>query len=311
MSERINPWKVAGKSPKKNQNRSSSRQSHPFLAEDPDAVVGQFHDLAVNNFSDYGVYLSFGRDRVLLPNKYVPEEIAVGDKIRVFIYTDSEDRPVATTLEPAGVVGDIVALKVKDTAAFGIFMEWGLEKDLLVPRSQQQGRMEPGETHLVKICLDESSQRIYGSTLMTEFCSGDAQGLAPEAAVDLLIHSMTPIGYTAIINGICPGMLYKNETFEELAIGERCQGYVLRVREDGKVDLTLKQPGYASVEGSALKILEVLVSNGGFSPCHDKSAPEAIQAAFSMSKKEFKRAVGSLYKQGRITLHKRDGIRLK
>ena len=311
MSEIINPWKLAEKKQKKSQNRSSSRQSHPFLAQDPDAVVGQFHDLPVENLSDYGVYLKFGRDRVLLPNKYVPQDIGVGETVRVFVHTDSEDRPVATTLTPAGVVGDIVALKVKDTAAFGVFMDWGLEKDLLVPRNEQQGRMEPGETHLVKICLDESSHRIYGSTLMAGFCSGDAQGLSPGDAVDLIIHSITPIGYTALINQTCPGMLYKNETFEDLVIGDRCRGYVLRIREDGKVDLTLKQPGYASVEGSAQKILAVLKANGGFSPCHDKSRPEDIQVAFSMSKKEFKRATGSLYKQGLITLHKADGIRLK
>ena len=179
MSEIPTPWKLAEESQKKNQNRSSARQSHPFLAEDLEAVLGQFHDLPLENFSDYGVYLSFGRDRVLLPNKYVPEDIGVGDTVRVFVHTDSEDRPVATTLEPAGVVGDIVALKVKDTAKFGVFMDWGLEKDLLVPRSEQQGRMELDEIHLVKICLDDVSQRIYGSTLMTKFSPGDAQRLAP------------------------------------------------------------------------------------------------------------------------------------
>ncbi|WP_022663832.1 CvfB family protein [Desulfospira joergensenii] len=311
MPEITDPWKSAGESPKKGQKRSSSRQSHPFLAQDHEAVVGQFQELPVENLSDYGVYLSFGRDRVLLPNKYVPEGITVGEKIRVFVHTDSEDRPVATTLEPAGVVGDIVALEVKDTAPFGIFMDWGLEKDLLVPRSEQQGRMEPGETHLVKICLDKATQRIYGTTLMREFCSGEAKDLAPGEAVDLIIHSITPIGYTALINRICPGMLYKNETFEDLSVGDQCRGYILKVREDKKVDLTLKQPGYASVEDSAQKILEVLRACGGFSPCHDKSRPEEIQASFSMSKKEFKRAVGSLYKQGRITLDKAMGIRLK
>ncbi len=311
MSERTSPWKISKKTNKKGQQRSSSRQSHPFLAQDPKAVVGQFHHLPVENLSDYGVYLSFGRDRVLLPNKYVPENITSGQTIRVFIYTDSEDRPVATTLEPAGVVGDTVALKVKDTAPFGIFMDWGLEKDLLVPRSEQQGRMEPGETHLVKICLDKSSQRIYGSTLMAKLCTGSVQDFAAGQAVDLIIHSTTPIGYTAIINHACPGMLYKNETFEKLSIGDLRQGYILKIREDGKVDLTLKQPGYASVETSANKILDALKANDGVSTCHDKSSPEEIKAAFSMSKKEFKRAIGSLYKQGLITLHKGDGIRLK
>ncbi len=315
MSDITNPWKLPGKSQgtpqKKSQNRSSSRQSHPFLAQDPDAIVGQVQELPVENFSDYGVYLSFGRDRVLLPNKYVPEDVAVGQKIQVFVYTDSEDRPVATTLTPAGVVGDIVALKVKDTAPFGVFMDWGLEKDLLVPRSEQQARMEPGETHLVKICLDPTSFRVYGSTLMSGFCPGTSKDLEQNESVDLIIHSISPIGYMALINQTCPGLLYKNETFENLSIGDRCQGYVLRVREDGKVDLSLKKPGYGSVEGSAQKILQVLEDGEGFSPCHDKSSPDEIKAAFAMSKKEFKRAVGNLYKAGRITIEKGRGIRLK
>jgi len=311
VSKITKPWKTAEKNRKKGQSRSSSRQSHPFLARDPNAVVGQFHDLPVENFSDFGVYLSFGRDRVLLPNKYVPEEIAAGETIRVFVYTDSEDRPVATTLEPAGVVGDIVALKVRDTAAFGVFMDWGLEKDLLVPRGEQQGRMAPGEIHLVKILLDPATHRVYGSTLLKKLCPEDAGSIAAGEAVDLIIHSISPMGYTAIINETCLGMLYENETFETLAIGDRCRGYVLKIREDGKVDLALKQPGYASVKESALKVLQVLEENGGFSPCHDKTSPEQIQAAFSMSKKEFKKAVGSLYRQGRITLHKAEGIRLK
>ena len=315
MSAYTPPWKQAAAKRQKNsrqksQTRSSSRQSHPFLAQDPKAVVGQFHDLPVENLSDYGVYLSFGRDRVLLPNKYVPEDVAIGQKIRVFIHTDSEDRPVATTLTPAGVVGDIVGLRVRDTAAFGIFMDWGLEKDLLVPRGEQENRMEPGETHLVKICLDKSSHRVYGSTLMTGFCDGKAQDLAAGDAVDLIIHSPTPMGYTTVINHACTGLLYKTETFQDLAIGDRCRGYVLRIREDGKIDLTLKQPGYASVEGSAQKILDVLAASGGFSPCHDKSRPEEIQAAFSMSKKEFKRSVGRLYKEGKVTLLGSEGIRL-
>lgn len=304
------PWKQAEKKRAAGRKRSSSRQSHPFLAHDPKAVVGQLHDLPVENFSDYGVYLSFGRDRILLPNKYVPEGVAVGQIIRVFVHTDSEDRPVATTLTPAGVVGDIVGLKVRDTAAFGIFMDWGLEKDLLVPRSEQEDRMEPGEIHLVKICLDKSSHRIFGSTLTAGFCDGGAPDLAAGQEVDLIIHSISPIGYTAVINRSRTGLLYKTETFEDLAVGDTCKGYVLRIREDGKVDLTLKQPGYASVEGSAEKIIAVLSADGGVSPCHDKSRPEEIQAAFSMSKKEFKRAVGKLYKEGRIALLGTDGIRL-
>ena len=315
MSDITNPWKLPGSQfPKKQrrQKRDNSRQSHPFLAKDPDAVVGQFHTLPVENFSDYGVYLSFGRDRVLLPNKYVPEGIAVGEKIRVFVYTDSEDRPVATTLEPAGVVGDLVALKVKDTAPFGIFMDWGLEKDLLVPRNMQEGRMNKGETHLVKICLDEKSQRIFGSTKLADVLSGeDLDGLEANQAVELTIYAKSEMGYTALINGAGLGMLYRNEVFRDLAVGDTCKGYVLKLREDGKIDLSLKQPGYASVGDSAQRILDVLEANDGFSPCHDKSSPDEIKAAFAMSKKEFKRAAGNLYKAGRIMIEKGTGIRLK
>ncbi len=305
------PWKRVKKKRKLRKQTVSSRSSHPFAAQYPDALLGQFHCLPVKNFSDYGVYLHFGQDRVLLPNKYVPKGVRKGDKIRVFVYTDSQDRPVATTLTPAGVVGDIVALKVKDTAPFGIFMDWGLEKDLLVPRSQQQGRMGVGEIHLVKICRDESSGRIFGATLITALCSGETLKLGYGEKVDLIIHSITPIGYIALINTAGTGMLYQSETFEKLAVGDRCQGYVIKVREDGKVDLSLKRPGYASVEGSSKKILDVLGRNGGVSPCHDKSSPEQIRQIFAMSKKEFKRAVGNLYKQGRITLDKTKGIRLK
>ena len=222
---------------------------------------------------------------------------------------------MATTLSPAGVVGDIVALKVKDTASFGIFMDWGLEKDLLIPRSEQQVRMEPGETHLVKICLDEKSQRIFGSTKLSELCPGAdpwaESNLEPGQEVDLLIHALTPIGVSAIVNGQALGMLYKNDTFENLAVGDRRRGFIVKVRDDGKIDLSLKKPGYGSVEGSAKRILEVLAAGDGFSPCHDKSSPEAIKASFSMSKKEFKRAVGTLYKQGQIMIEKGKGIRLK
>ncbi len=221
MSKITKPWKIAEKNRKKGQNRSSSRQSHPFLAQDPDAVVGQFHDLPVENFSDYGVYLSLAGTGCFCPTNTYPKILPKAAKIRVFIYTDSEDRPVATTLAPAGVVGDIVALKVKDTAAFGVFMDWGLEKDLLIPRSEQQGRMVPGETHLVKLFLDKSSHRVFGSTLMEKLCLGDARSLAAGEAVDLIIHSISSIGYTAVINQTCLGMLYKSETFENLAIGDR------------------------------------------------------------------------------------------
>ncbi len=272
--------------------------------------IGSYNHLNVQSRSDFGMYLNLREDRVLLPNKYVPEDLMIGGAIDVFVYTDSEDRLVATTLAPAGVVGDFVFLEAKDVASFGTFMDWGLEKDLLVPKMEQQDRMEPGEKYLTKICLDESTQRVYGTTKISANCEKETKNLEAGQQVDLIIHSITTIGITAVIDNQYYGMLYLNETYRDLSVGEQCKGYVMRVRDDNKVDLTLKKPGFASVEGSAKEIVELLEKAGGFIPCHDKSSPDEIRKVFSMSKKEFKRAIGGLYKKGILNL-KKNGIELK
>ncbi|MBW2655880.1 MAG: hypothetical protein JRC91_13445, partial [Deltaproteobacteria bacterium] len=256
------------------------------------------------------LYLSSDEDRVLLPNKYVSDHLTIGDALDVFIYTDSEDRLVATTLRPAGIVGDFAFLKAKDITSFGTFMEWGLEKDLLVPKNEQQDRMVPGKKYLTKICLDNETQRVYGTTQISVNCDKNIKDLKVGQPVDLIIHSITKIGITAVIDNRYFGMLYLNETYQDLSIGDTCIGYIMRVREDEKIDLTLKKPGYMSVEVSARKIVSILKEAGGFIPCHDKSSPEDIKTIFSMSKKEFKRAVGGLYKKGVLEL-KKNGIGLK
>ena len=272
--------------------------------------IGRYNHLIIESRSDFGLYLSSNEERILLPNKYVSSEFNIGDSIEVFVYTDSEDRLVATTLKPAGIVGDFVFLKAKDVASFGTFMEWGLEKDLLVPKNAQQDSMSPGKKYLTKICLDQKTQRVYGTTQISVNCDQNIKGLKVGQQVDLIIHSITKIGIMAVINNRYYGMLYLNETYQDLSIGDTCTGYIMRVREDKKIDLTLKKPGYESLKGSAQKIVTILKKTGGFIPCYDKSSPEDIKKFFSMSKKEFKRAVGGLYKKGVLEL-KKDGIRLK
>lgn len=296
---RNNPWKHSKK------NTASSGQA----MLDTNIQIGVYNRLNVQSRSDFGVYLNLGEDRVLLPNKYVPERLSIGDSMDVFVYTDSEDRLVATTLKPAGLLGDFVFLIAKDVASFGTFMDWGLEKDLLVPRNAQQDRMETGKKYLVKICQDSRTKRIYGTTQIPANAEKNTSDLKAGQQVDLLVHSITTIGIMAVVDNRYYGMMYLNETFRKLSIGERCKGYIMRLREDGKIDLTLKKPGYSSVSKSAEVILHRLSKAGGFISCHDKSPPEEIRKRFSMSKKEFKRAVGSLYKKRLIEL-KNNGIRL-
>ncbi|MCD4722013.1 MAG: hypothetical protein K8S13_19445 [Desulfobacula sp.] len=272
--------------------------------------IGKYNYLVIESRSDFGLYLSSDRGRILLPNKYVSDDLNVGDSLEAFVYTDSEDRLVATTLKPFGIVGDFVFLKAKDVTSFGTFMEWGLEKDLLVPKNAQQNSISPGKKYLTKICLDQKTQRVYGTTQISVNCDQNIKGLEVGQQVDLIIHSITKIGIMAVIDNRYYGMLYLNETYQDLLIGDTCTGYIMRFREDKKIDLTLKKPGYESVKESAQKIVTILKKAGGFIPCYDKSSPEDIKKFFSMSKKEFKKAVGGLYKKGVLEL-KKDGISLK
>ena len=301
MSDMSNPWK---RSPKFIPDNPETAGSNNILK------IGRYNHLVVESRSDFGLYLTCEDERILLPNKYVPENINIGDILEVFVYTDSEDRLVATTLKPTGILGDFVFLKAKDVTSFGTFMDWGLEKDLLVPKSEQQDKMVPGQKYLTKICFDDQTHRVFGTTKISVHCDKDITGLKVGQKVNLLIHSITQIGIMAVVDSRYLGMLYINEIYQALSVGDSCTGYIMRLRDDKKIDLTLKKPGYDSVKSSAEKITGILKDAGGFIPCHDKSSPEEIKKVFSMSKKEFKRAVGGLYKKGVLEL-KKDGIQLK
>jgi predicted RNA-binding protein (virulence factor B family) len=271
--------------------------------------IGRYNTLVVQRAVDFGVYLNPKEEEVLLPAKYVPRNTRAGDALRVFVYTDSEDRPVATTLKPKAVVGEVACLVVKDATAIGAFLDWGLEKDLLVPKSEQQAALQVGDQAVVKVLLDPRTRRVYGSTRIARHCRQPSGALKIGQQVRVLIYRFTKIGTLVVVDDTCLGMIPRSETFEPLRIGDRRPGYVRTIREDGKIAIALKKPGPASLTASGRLIMEALRKAGGFLPFHDRSRPEDISARFAMSKKEFKRAIGRLYKNRLITISD-EGIRL-
>lgn len=189
-------------------------------------------------------------------------------------------------------------------------MDWGLEKDLLVPKREQQPGMQIGKNYVVKVCLDQRTNRVFGTTKIAANCSTAPDDLKVGQQVDVLVYKSTKVGHLAVVDNLYSAMLYKDQTFEQLGVGDRRTAFINQIRDDGKIDLALKQPGYRSMSDSGQKILAVLKGAGGFIPCHDKSPPPLIKRTFSLSKKEFKRAIGRLYKTGKIEIMP-DGIQLK
>lgn len=272
--------------------------------------IGRYSTLVVQREVDFGVYLNPKEEEVLLPAKYVPPNTRPGDSLRVFVYTDSEDRPVATTLKPKAVVGEVGYLEARDTTPIGCFMDWGLEKDLLVPKAEQQVRMRVGQHYVVKLLLDQRSNRVYASTRISRHCRKAEKEFRTGQQVRLMVYQFTKLGTLAVVEDDFLGLIYHDETFERLKIGDRRPGYIRSIRKDGKIDLSLKKPGQASLTGSSRRIMDALQKAGGFIPLHDKSRPADIIALFSLSKKEFKRAIGGLYKKRLIDITD-EGIRLK
>jgi len=272
--------------------------------------IGNYNNLRIVKELDFGVYLD-GEEKgeILLPIKQVPPNVEVDDFIEVFIYNDSEDRIIATTKEPFAIVGDFVLLRTVDVTAVGAFMDWGLVKDLLVPFREQKAKFEAGRSYIVRVYLDENTQRIVASAKLDRFLDKTPAKYIEREEVDLLIQSKTDLGYKAIVNNLHWGMLYENEIFKELKVGQKIKGYIKKVREDDKIDLYLTKQGYTKVDKISQNVLHVLEDNSGFLPINDKSAPETIYKTFEISKKNFKKAIGSLYKHRLITIEK-GGIRL-
>ncbi|TNE73712.1 GntR family transcriptional regulator [bacterium] len=273
--------------------------------------AGRFNTLSVLRDTSVGFYLGDSEGgEVLLPKKYIPENTTVGDSIDVFLYHDSEDRLIATTLMPTIQLNQFEILTCKDVSKNGAFMDWGLEKDLLVPHKEQRVEMEVGKSYLVYLFEDEKTGRLAGSSKIYQFLSNDYLTVKEKDEVELIILDKTDLGYNAIVNEVHQGLLYENQVFKLLEYGERIKGYVFGIREDKKIDLRLQRVGLEGARDSAEIILEKLSENKGFLPLHDKSSAEEVYETLNMSKKQFKRAVGNLYKQGKIEI-KENGIQKK
>ncbi len=273
-------------------------------------TIGKTHRLSVVRLVEFGVYLDAGDlGDVLLPRKYLPRDPSVGAKVEVFLYLDSEDRPVATTQKPKASVGEFACLEVVDTTRVGAFLDWGLDKDVLVPFAEQHRPMEVGRSYLVYLYLDRADGRITASSKIDHFLDDKApHTFAARQPVDLIIANTTELGFKAIINHSHWGLLYKSEVHQRLSFGQRINGYIKGIRPDGKIDLSL-QDGPPAREKNEDTIMNYLEQQNGFAPLHDKSPPELIANLFGISKSAFKKALGGLYKKRLIVIHK-DGIRL-
>lgn len=275
--------------------------------------IGRKNTLTVVKHVDFGVYLD-GRDElgeILLPKRYVPDTLQDGDEIEVFLYHDSEDRLIATTDEPLAQIGDFAAMRVKQITSVGAFLEWGIMKDLLVPFSEQKHDLREGETVFVYVYQDSVTSRIVASAKWEKFCEKDNLTEIHEGdAVSLQIASKTPLGYKALINSRYVGLVYADEIFSAVNIGDRVGGFIRKIRPDGKIDLSLKALGYAKVKGESEMLLSKLRAAGGFIATTDKSPAELIYETYGISKKCYKQAVGDLYKRGLIDLES-NGIKLR
>lgn len=274
------------------------------------ARIGCFNRLRVVSKVRMGVYLD-GKDldEILLPNRYVPGGLEVGDFIEVFIYLDSEDRLIATTETPLGTVGELAYLEIVSVNTFGAFADWGLPKDLLIPFREQRDGLQPGRKAIVYIYFDKASERLVGSTKVHKYINPKSVRFKVGTKVDLVIGNAFELGYAVIINRQFVGAIYHNEIFQPIEEGQEVKGYIKQIRPDGKIDVELQKSGLSAREQLADDILTQLKEAGGFLPLTDKSPPEEIYRRFKASKRAYKQAVGGLYKKRLLTIGE-DGLRL-
>lgn len=273
--------------------------------------AGHNYQLTISRISDYGVYLTDGEENeVLLPNRYTSLADKVGDEKTVFIYHDSEDRLVATTETPLLQSGEAGYLEVVDKTAHGAFLDWGLHgKDLFLPNRNQQGGILVGHRYIVYLYEDSITGRCVATCKLKSFINNDLVTVKPRQQVQLLVASESPIGYRVIIDNRHWGMLYRNQLFSPIAIGDRLMGYIRRITEDNRIDVSLQQEGFAQVQASADRLLQLLEKNDGRLALNDDSTPEEVARRTGMSKKTFKRSLGMLLKSGAVTVDDK-GIKL-
>ena len=272
--------------------------------------LGEYNTLTILRETDPGLYLGDDEENVvLLPHKYKPENFEIDDEIEVFVYLDNEERPIATTLEPFISLNSFAYLNCSDVTEYGAFLDWGLEKQLFVPFKEQARPMKAGSWYIIYLYLDDQTNRLVGSSKTNRFLQNENLTISAFEEVNILVTHLTEKGANVIINGIHKGLIYLEDIFEDIRTGDRMKAYVKKIREDNKVDVVLQTPGYRSIEPNANFIMEELIAAGGFLSLHDKSDPETIKNELGMSKKSFKKAVGTLYKDKQILI-KEDGISL-
>lgn len=265
--------------------------------------IGKYNRLRVARFVDFGAYLSDdSNNEVLLPARYVPADAAVGDEIEVFVYNDSEERPVAVTEHPFACVGEFAFLQVAQVNKFGAFLDWGVPKHILVPFAEQRVRMEEGGIYPVYVYLDHITKRVVASAKLEKFLGNVMPEYHPGDKVSALVWQHTPRGYKVIVDNLFQGMIYDNEVYAPLEIEQTVTAYVKNVRDDNKIDLTLGDKAVNRVAGLADEIIDHLSRNGGSMTLTDSSTPEDIKEAFRCSKKDFKKAIGKLYKDHKIVI---------
>lgn len=266
--------------------------------------IGNRNDLTVGRVVDFGVYLIDEKgNEVLMPQRYVSASMTPGTRVRAYVYNDSEGRPVATTEHPLAEVGDFALMRVKAVNEVGAFLEWGLQaKDLLVPFREQRVRMLPGRSYVVHVYLDEATGRVAASAKLDKFLSKRRPRYGNGKKVDLLVVQRTELGYKVIVDNRFWGLVYSSEIYTDVNVGDRLTGYVKQVRPDGKIDVTLSRTEKLRVTDLAQAILDHLKAHKGSMTLSDKSSPEEITAAFHCSKKDFKKALGQLYRERKITL---------
>ncbi|MCX6335823.1 MAG: S1-like domain-containing RNA-binding protein [Bacteroidetes bacterium] len=271
--------------------------------------VGAYNTMKVCRKVAFGFYLDDGAEGILLPIRFAPQGLQIGDDIKVLIYHDSDNRLIATTQIAKAVVGDIVKMKVVEVTKQGAFLDWGLMKDLFVPVSKQLSGMRLGAEYLVKLYLDEMTGRVAATEKIDAVLKNDNLTVNEKDIVSLIVYRQTELGYAMIINNLHIGLLHTNEIYRDLVIGEKLEGFIKTIRPDNKIDVVLGKPGFQKVEDEGAKVLRLLQEHDGYLPYHDKSEPQEIYDFFGMSKKVFKMTIGGLYKQQKIAFTK-TGIQL-
>lgn len=275
--------------------------------------AGKYYSLEVREINDSGALLLTGEEgnkAILLPGAQIPPNTNPGDYVSVFVYTDSEDRPIATTIKPIAIAGEFAILPIVAVNKFGAFVNMGLPKDLLIPHKETKSRLSPGQRILVYIYLDKSSGRLVGTTIVNKYLRNDPSALAIGTEVEAMVTEKTDTGFRAIINNQFWGMIYSDGLLKPLAPGQKISAWVLKIRDDQRIDLSMRRPGFSEIDEASQDLLTRLVNAGGFLPYNDDSDPVEIRRVFSISKKTFKRAAGVLMKDGRIKIDE-TGLHLK